>query len=407
MSQSKLIFDPNTGLQAPDTADIRADVVTDWVRAFASPDLPALNTEPTSPAGQLVDSETAIIEDKNAQVLFLSNMFNPAVSDGVWQDGIGYIYFILRQLETPTVVTCQVTGLQGTVIPAGAVVRTVDNLTLTANDTVTIGTTGIATVVFSNVETGPVPIAANTVTQIVTVIPGWDTVNNPTVGVPGTYRETRSEFERRRYASVAANAHGTVSALYGTIGNIAGVVDLVIFENITNDPITDWGVVVNGHSVFISVYGGDDTAIAEAIYRKKDAGCGTDGNTPIVYIDTTIQNYRGGITNTYRIERPTPLDFSIQVTIRRTLTTPATVVDNIKKAVLANFNGTDDGIGRVRMAAICYASRFFCSIAGAGVQDLLSVKVSVDGGSTWNDEVTVNADRIPVLNPDNIFVVVL
>lgn len=406
MSQSRLIFDPNTGLEVPDTSAIRAEVAADWTSAFASPDLPALNTDPTAPAGQLVDSETAIIEDKNAQVLFLSNMFNPAVSDGIWQDGIGYIYFILRQLETSTVVTCQVTGLQGTVIPRGSLIRTLDNLTLISNDTVTIGSTGTASIVFSATEIGPVPIVANTATQIVTVIPGWDTVNNPSVGVPGTFRETRSEFERRRYASVAANAHGTVPALYGTIGNIPGVVDLVILENISNDPIVDWGVTINGHSVYISVYGGDDTEIAEAIYRKKDAGCGTDGNTTISYVDTTINNYRGGITSTYRIQRPTPLDFYVQVTLRKTLTTPATVVDDVKAAVLANFNGTDDGIGRVRMAAICYASRFFCSIAGAGVQDLISVKVSTDG-STWVDEITVTADRVPVLDPNNISVIIL
>lgn len=406
MSQSTLIFDPATGLQAPDTSAIREAVAKDWVTAFADPDLPPLDTEPTTPAGQLVDSETAIIEDKNAQILFLANQFNPAVSNGIWQDGIGFIYFLTRQLETPTVVTCQVTGLKGTPIPAGAIIETTDGLRLIANDSITIPASGVANLVFSNTEYGPVAIGEHTATKIVTVIPGWDTVDNPTVGVPGTLRESRSAFERRRYASVAANAHGTVPALYGTIGNIPGVVDLVILENITNDPITDWGVTVNGHSVFISVYGGDDTAIAEAIYRKKDAGCGTDGNTTIIFIDTSIQNYRGGITNTYRIERPTPLDFSVQVTARKTLTTPATIVTDIQNAVLANFNG-EAGLDRVRMAAICYASRFFCSLAAVGVQDLVSVKISVDGGTTWVDEVTVNADQIPVLSADNISVVIL
>lgn len=404
MSQSTLLFDPESGLYAPDTETIRDAVVVDWVQAFAEPDQPALNTEPTSPAGQLIDSETAVIENKNAQVLFLSNQFNPSVSDGIWQDGIGFIYFIERQLETPTVVTCQVTGLQGTVIPRGSLVRTTEGLTLTSNDTTIIGASGTTSLLFSNTEIGPIEIAAHTVTTIVTVIPGWDTVDNATVGVPGTLRESRSEFERRRYASVAANAHGTVPSLYGTIGNIPGVVDLVILENITNDPIFEWGVTINGHSVFIGVYGGDDTEIAEAIYRKKDAGCGTDGNTEIIYVDTTIKNYRGGLTNTYHIERPTPLDFYVQVTLRKTITTPATVIEDVKAAVLSNFNGTA-GADRVRMAAVCYASRFYCTVGEAGVQDILSIKLSVDG-STWLDEITVNADRIPVLSADNIFVIV-
>lgn len=406
MSQSGLSFNPVTGLYAPDTSDIREAVVKDWTQAFADPDQPTLDTEPTAPAGQLIDSETAIIEDKNAQVLYLSNMFNPKVSDGRWQDALGYIYFLERQIETPSVVTCQLTGLAGTVVPVGALAQTSDGLTLSSDASVTIGSNGAATVTFSNQETGPVAIAAHSVASIVTVIPGWDTIDNEAAGVPGRLRESRSEFEQRRYASVAANAHGTVAAMYGTIGNIFGVVDLVILENITNSPVDEWGVTVPAHGVFISVYGGDDTAIAEAIYRKKDAGCDTGGNTPVTYTDTEVQNYRGGVTYTYNIERPDPLPFAVQVTIRKTSTTPANIVDSVKSVVLADFNG-EAGKDRVRMAAICYASRFYCPIISAGVQDIISVKITAPTGGAWADAVTVNADRIPVLANDDITVLVI
>ena len=406
MSQSGLSFDPVTGLYSPDTSDIREAVVADWTQAFADPDQPPLDTEPTTPAGQLVDSETAIIEDKNAQVLYLSNMFNPKVSDGRWQDALGYIYFLERQIETPSVVTCQLTGLAGTEIPAGALVQTTDGLILSSDNAVTIRSNGSATATFSNQESGPVAIPAHSVTSIVTVIPGWDTVDNETAGVPGRIRERRSEFEQRRYASVAANAHGTVAALYGTIGNIDGVIDLVILENITSSPIEEWGVTVPAHGVFISVYGGDGTAIAEAIYRKKDAGCDTGGNTQVSYTDTTIQNYRGGVTYTYNIERPDPLAFAVQVTIRKTASTPATIVDSIKSAVLADFNG-EAGKDRVRMADICYASRFYCPIMDVGVQDVVSIKIAAPAGSAWIDEIQVNADEMPVLSADDISVVVL
>lgn len=406
MSQSGLSFDPVTGLYAPDTPGIRDAVVQDWTQAFADPDQPPLDTEPTTPAGQLIDSETAIIEDKNAQVLYLANMFNPKVSDGRWQDALGYIYFLERQIETPSVVTCKLTGLSGTAIPAGALVQTTDGTVLSADNAVTIGSNGTATLTFSNQESGPVAIPAHSATSIVTVIPGWDTVDNETAGVPGRIRESRSEFEQRRYDSVAANAHGTLAALYGTIGNIPGVVDLVILENIGSDPIEEWGVTVPGHGFFISVYGGDGTAIAEAIYRKKDGGCDTGGNTQVSYTDTEIQNYRGGVTYTYNIERPDPLAFSVQVTIRRTNSTPATIVDSIKAAVLADFNGSA-GKDRVRMAAVFYASRFYCSVSSAGVQDIVSIKISMDGGATWEDEITVTADRMPVLSVDDISVVVL
>ena len=410
MADSGLIFNPETGLHAPDTADIRAAEAADWTAAFADPEKPPLDTEAVTPAGQLVDSETAIIEDKNAQVLYLANQFNPKVADGRWQDGLGHIYFIERQMETPSLVTLTLTGLSGTVIPAGALARTADNLTLAAVSEAVIGADGTAQAVFAAQEPGPIQIPAHAVSAVVTTIPGWDTVDNAAAGVPGRLRETRSEFERRRYDSVAANAHGTVAALYGTYGNIDGVADLVILENISSAPVLEWGVTVPAHGVYISVYGGEDAAVAEAIYRKKDAGCDTGGNTQVRYTDATVQNYRGGVTYTYNIERPAPLPFAVQVTIRKTASTPASIIDDVKTAVLADFNG-QAGKDRVRLAAVCYASRFYCPIMSAGVQELLTIKVAAPAGSggsgpIWTDAVTVNADRMPTLDRGDIEVVI-
>ncbi len=59
MAHSGLIFDPATGLYSPDTSQIRTGVAQDWTKAFFDPDLPALDTEPTTPAGQLIDAEVA------------------------------------------------------------------------------------------------------------------------------------------------------------------------------------------------------------------------------------------------------------------------------------------------------------------------------------------------------------
>ena len=42
-------------------------------------------------------------------------------------------------------------------------------------------------------------------------------------------------------------------------------------ENSTNEQITVHGVNIDPHSICVSVYGGDGSDIAEAIYRRKDA----------------------------------------------------------------------------------------------------------------------------------------
>lgn len=112
MSQSSIDFTEN-GPVVPDTATVRDAVETDWQAAFDN----RLNPDPATPQGQLITSETAIVQDKNSQLLFLSNMFNPETAEGIYQDALAKIYFLTRQARRSTVVPCTCTGLPGTVIP--------------------------------------------------------------------------------------------------------------------------------------------------------------------------------------------------------------------------------------------------------------------------------------------------
>ena len=211
---SQLSFDPSTGLVAPETADIREAVQQDWQAAFADTSgSPQLDVESATPAGQLIAAETAEIAAKNTELLWLANQFNPRVAEGRFQDALGYIYFLTRKIAEPTVVTCQLTGLRGTQIPYGAIAQNTDGYQLICNAPVVIGDNGTAETTFRLAETGPIQIAAGTVTKIVTVIAGWDTINNEAAGATGRDVESRNEFEGRRYNSVAANAHGTVASL--------------------------------------------------------------------------------------------------------------------------------------------------------------------------------------------------
>ena len=59
-----LHFDPATGFYADDTETVRAAVAADWVAAFHKDGQVDLNTDPETPAGQLIDSQTAAITEK-------------------------------------------------------------------------------------------------------------------------------------------------------------------------------------------------------------------------------------------------------------------------------------------------------------------------------------------------------
>ena len=395
-----VIFDPATGLTVASAADVLAQVEADWQNAFSGGGLPPLDVDPATPAGQLIATLAALVQAKDSEILFLAQQFNPETAEGRWQDALGKIYFISRKTAEPTVVTCTCTGLYNTIIPAGSIVQNTDGYQLRSLDSATIPSSGTVNIEFAVTETGPVEIPAGSVTKIITVIPGWDTVTNAAAGVLGRDEETRTEFETRRYNSVAQNAQGSVLAIQGAIAQVDGVLDCVVMENSTNEQITVHGVNVDPHSICASVYGGDGSDIAEAIYRRKDAGCGTTGNTVVSYSDPDFNN----ATYTYNILRPTPTAVKMTVTIKQTDATPASIAEDIKTALVGDFYGQGSN-ARVTTAAALYASRFYPVVIAAGVSDFVSLEIALGSGSLAS-YIDINADQEPTLSEDDITVVI-
>ncbi|MDE3023122.1 MAG: baseplate J/gp47 family protein [Pseudomonadota bacterium] len=219
------------GVVLPSEADILAGVQADQNAAFGGNlNLAGLET----PQGQLASSQTAIIADKNDQIALILNEVNPDTADGRWQDAIGRIYFIDRLPAEPTTVSCLCIGASGTVIPVGALAQATDGSIYTCTQAGTIPSGGSITLSFANQTTGPIACPANSLNQIYKAIPGWDSINNPTDGIPGQNVETRSAFEARRIASVALNAAGSLPSIKAAVLNVPGVLDCYVAENNTS-----------------------------------------------------------------------------------------------------------------------------------------------------------------------------
>lgn len=395
-----VIFDPATGLTVESAETVLSTIGADWQNAFSGGGLPPLDIDPATPAGQLIATQAALVHAKDTEILFLANQFNPVTAEGRWQEALGKIYFLERKRAEPTVVECTCTGLYNTVIPAGSIVQNTDGRQLRSVDDATIPAGGSVNVEFETVETGPINIATNTVTKIITVIPGWDTVTNAAAGVPGRDEETQLEFETRRFNSVASNAHGSVLAIQGAVAAVDGVLDCAVLENDTDTAQTIKGVSVDAHAICVSVYGGDGDDIAEAIYRKKDAGCGTTGNTVVSYVDPDFNN----AVYTYNILRPTVTAVKMTVTIKQTDATPNTIVTDIKNALLADFYGQGEN-SRVGMASTLYASRFYPVVIAAGASDFISLQVALGSGALAS-YIDINANIEPALDANDITVVI-
>lgn len=396
MSSSSFQFTPS-GPVAPETAGVLAAVQRTWQAAFDN----QLNLDPTTPQGQLIASLTAIIQEKNAQLLFMANQLNPDVAEGIWQDALGRIYFLDRKPALPTVTQCLCVGLEGTLIPgldastAPALVADATGNAYACQTSGRIGYDGTVTLPFAAQRTGPLVCPANTLKTIVRAIPGWDTVSNPEPGATGQDVESRASFEARRRASVALNGNGSTRAIYANVANVPNVIDCIVRENVSDIPILIGAVSLAPHSVYVSVVGGDDDEIARAIAERKSAGSAMNGNTSAIVTDKAT-----GAQQTIRWERPETVRFGVLVELILTSATPADIAERVRSAVLAAFHGTDGG-ERVRLGATAYASRFYAGAIGAGVTDLVRVRVAApftgQESAAWAESVTLEINQFPAL----------
>lgn len=372
------------GFVAPSDDEILAGVLLDINGAFGG-DLNVTNLE--TPQGQLASSEAAIISNSDSQFIELTQQMDPAFSSGRMQDGIGRIYFLTRNPAEPTTVFCDCSGANVT-IPAGAqAIDESDNLYICTDGGDLPPSGGTISLAFTCVTVGPIACAANTLNRIYQQIPGWDSINNPSDGILGRNVESRSEFEARRAESVAKNARGTIQAIQGAVLQVANVLDAFSYQNDDDTSTTYRGVVLGPHSIYVAVVGGDNDDVAQAIWSKKSPGCGYNGNTSVVVLDTNPGYSPPYPSYLVTFERPASVKFFFNVVLSNNTQIPADANVQIQNAIVAAFAGADGG-PRARIGSTVFASRFYAAVATLGAWALI---IDIQIGSLKTTAASVTA----------------
>ena len=400
-----LIFNEKTGFSVQEPQEVREEIAQSWINAFKSDDTPDINTAPETPQGQIIDAETLAITQKDAELAFLANMFNPKTARGIWQDALAEIYFIKRKKAVNSRCYCVLTGLNGTVIEKGSKIQSsADSTYWDLLEDVTINDNSSVTALFECESEGAVIASPNTLNKIITTVAGWDTVNNIQFAIVGSLEESQQAFEKRRYDSVALNSVGTTASVFSRVNQIDDVVGCYVVDNKTNvNKIID-DYLLKPHSIYVAVIGGSNQDIAEAIYRSLSAGCDYNGNTQITVVDPHT-HAKEKVT----FMRPTPQNVYIKVNVfDKDL--PDDYENLIKNAVITNFYGQDEqieiageAVTRAIMGDDIYASRFLPSILNKNISSLLSVQISLDN-QTFSDYVHIKIDKEPYIDENNITV---
>jgi hypothetical protein len=384
----------------PSEQAILVGVQTDIDVAFGGGVNPSLQT----PQGQLAMSETALIGEKNNEIAYIANQINPAMASGIWQDAIGYIYFLKRIPGAGTVVEATCTGAVGTVIPAGSVAQDTSGYLYSSVSSATIPSSGTVEIEFQNQEQGPIACNIGALNTIYTAVAGWDTITNNTAGVLGNNVESRAAFEARRQLSVAANSVNSLQSIWGSVSSVPDVIDVFVVDNPSNSsvPYGSTSYSLAPHSICVSVAGGTESTIATAIWNKKPPGCSYNGNTSYTVYDT---NYSTPVPYvvTWLTPTATPVFFAVQ--LKNNAAVPANITTLVQNAIIASFSGEDNSPG-AGIAQTIYASRYYANIAAIGQYvEILSVLVGLTNlaGAT-NTYQPIGIDQLPTIAANQISV---
>jgi len=323
-----------TGVIVPDTSDTRAEVESTYKGIFGDDFI----TDPSTPEGALITADTIGFNSVAINNATLANQINPNLGGGVFLDGVMALSDLERGAGTPSLVELDLTGVASTPIPAGSIAQTADGVQFASIDAIVIGSGGTVSGQFQSVEVGPIGAAPNTITNIVSGIIGWETVNNPAAAIPGQTQQSDPSARTFRRQAIALQGQNTAAAVYSNARAVQGVTSVAYLENDSNASETIEGIVLAPNSVWVAVQGGADQDVAEALYKSKTPGAAWNGSTTVQVTDASSQQ-----TQNVSFQRPTEVQIYVRVTARLIGATGTDPTQDIKTAIVDYANGEIDG----------------------------------------------------------------
>jgi uncharacterized phage protein gp47/JayE len=236
-------------------------------------------------------------------------------------------------------------------------------------------------------EVGPLQQDSNTIVSISTPILGWRSVTNPNPATPGRSPETDEELRDRLLTSRSTRAINLWDSLYSALRNLEGVYSVNIEEN-------DSSVTVNGvppYSYVAVVSGGNDTEIAQEIWRNKPLGISPQGNTSAIAKDVR------GSNRTVKFSRPTEIPIYIDLTIvLDTDVFPGDGLDQIKQAII------DFTVGAYQIGDDVIYTRLFTPINQVRGHYVSSMTIGTTASPVGTSNITIAYDEIASFSADNI-----
>lgn len=321
----------STGFKPKRLRDLLDETMAD-IRAITDEDGQAvfINEKDDSIIGQFNAIVCEQLADCWQQAYAASTQFDPLNAFGVALRSLVQLNGIVPNYGTATQINLQLTGVSGTVVPAGSQVSDVNaNTIFSLNSDVVIGSAGTGTGVATCNTLGEINPANNTIIQILTPVYGWHNVTNTSVAVLGDDPETDNQLHIKQQRETSNTSYSQVDALYAGITNLAGVDYVRIYQNWTLET-DDKGIPAK--TIAAVVDGGDTDAIANVMWLKAPMLSNYAGNLehPVTMFDRFGLAYQ---ITFYRPEK-VPVYIDLDITITDASIYPADAYNQIKQNII-------------------------------------------------------------------------
>ena len=232
-----------------------------------------LTASPQTPPNQIAGIQALGLSEVSEAIVEDGNANSVDHSEGTQLEVLGSNLDVKRRDATRSLVTATLTGVAGTGVPAGSRAQTMAGAVFVTIDAVVLSPSGVD-VDMQAVEEGPVEAAVGTLTQIVTVINGWETVTNASAAVIGRDRQTDDEYRGEYLTRTAHSSVGPLPALDAALVEaLAGKRKVV--ENTTAAEIVTQEFSVGAHAILVITETGSDGDVQRAVENHRGMGVGT------------------------------------------------------------------------------------------------------------------------------------
>lgn len=240
------------GVQPTAPATINAQLIAD-----VSAQQPGYTVLPAGLIEDLSSTATGAIVLIDTARVELLNSLTPYGANAFLLAQLGAQTGIVQGQPFNTSVDVQFTGTVGFVVSPGFQVGDGTNTYQIVDGTV-IGGGGTSPIITAvAIASGAFAVPANTVTQLLTSVPGTVTlsVNNPVAGTPAQSQETEQSYRSRVVQAQNVSAMGLPSYIKAVLRNVPGVVSRQVAVKVTL-----------GTGIEVICGGGDTVEVAGAIY---------------------------------------------------------------------------------------------------------------------------------------------